>query len=144
MRVGFREHHTGLSQFQGCDGFPCDSAGSLLELCMCYGSQNTFSYILLQPSQAIDKVGIIDSCLAAERWGGLVRTPADKQGSSGSPTWAPTPQHFLFGWDLFYWFEFSGSSLSSDIGSGTKCSLASRRVDCSTSPAESVITGSFL
>lgn len=57
---------------------------------MHYCLQNTFSYILPQPSQAIDKVGV-DSCLVAERLDALVKAPADRPGSWGSgPGHSPT------------------------------------------------------
>lgn len=46
---------------------------------MRYCLLNAFSYILPQPSQAIDKVGV-DSCLVAERLGALAKAPADKPG----------------------------------------------------------------
>lgn len=62
---------------------------------------------------------------------------------SPSPTHSRVSQHFLFEWDLFCWFEFLGNSSSNDAGNGTECSLASRRVDCSTSSAESLISASF-
>lgn len=46
---------------------------------MCYCLLNAFSYILPQPSQDTDKVGV-DSCLVTERLGTLAKAPADKPG----------------------------------------------------------------
>lgn len=51
------------------------------------------------------------------------------------PTHISASKHFLFGWNLFSWFESSRNSSSIDADDGTKWSLASRRADCSTSSA---------
>ena len=51
------------------------------------------------------------------------------------PTHTSASKHFLFGWNLFCWFESSRNSSSIDADDGTKWSLASRRADCSTSSA---------